>query len=151
MEPNLRYQTAKAWAEITIKDFQKAIVKYKIGKYGKNSGKRDPRKLAQSFTFQINGADADRINILIQFLYWGSFTEWGVGKGVSIEDVAILSKARGLTGRIDGQRRRPKRWYSKTIYYEVKALTRILLEKYNIQTNYAIDLHQAGKMDITLF
>jgi hypothetical protein len=148
---DMKLLTAKAWAEITIKDFQKAIRRYRIGQYGKGSGKKSTQKLVNSFNYSIHGADSDRMNILIQFLYWGSFTEWGVGKGVSIEDVSILSKARGLTGRIDGQRRKPKRWYSKTIYYEVKALTRILSEKYNIQANYAIDLHKAGFMDITLF
>lgn len=148
---NQRNETAKAWAEITIKDFEKAIRKYKIGQYGKRSGKKSNEKLAKSFKFSIRGADSDRLNILIQFLYWGSFTEWGVGKGVSIEDVPILSKARGLIGREDGQRRMPKRWYSRTIYYEVKQLSKILVEKYNIETKYAIDLHRAGRVDITLF
>lgn len=148
--PNIP-ETAKAFTEITIKDFLKAIKKNRIGLYGKSSAKQESDKLRDSFKFKVRQADFNEVNILISFAEWGSFVEWGVGKGVTIDDVPILSKARGLVGRLDGQKRRPKKWYSKTIYYEVKKLSNILSQKFGIKIDFALDIHQAGQIDVTLF
>lgn len=145
-------ETIKAFAEYTVVDFLKAIKKYGVGNYDpRKSKKQEAQKLKDSFQFSVRGSDSHKMSILISFLYHGSFTDWGVGKGVSIEDVAVLSKSRGLTGRIDGQKRRPKKWYTKTIFYEVRRLSEILSEKYGINVRYAVDATKVGAINVTIF
>ncbi len=74
-------------------------------------------ELANSFVSTIvNNAGGDLSRIEFAFNYYGKFVDMGVGRGVKLGD------ARG--------NRRPKKWYSKTFYAEVKKLGELVAAKY---------------------
>jgi short-subunit dehydrogenase len=54
----------------------------------------------------------------------------GVGRGVKIGDVKESATSRRLSGKMLGNRRRPKKWYSKTFHAEVMKLSEIFAKEY---------------------
>lgn len=124
------YYTAKAWAEITISKWQEKIKRMKIGHSG---------QLAQSFAYHVvQEANGDFSKVELFFLYYGTFVDMGVGKGVDISEVSEQSLSRRLEGKKTGNRRRAKKWYSKVIYAETNALADILAEKHGIKLSLGI-------------
>lgn len=111
-------QIADAWAKITIKRWRKKIQGLQIGESG---------ELAKSFLYDVvASAQGDLVKIDFAFKYYGKFVDMGVGRGTSIGGVKENATSRKLEGRMLGNQRRPKKWYSKTFYAEVARLSEIL-------------------------
>lgn len=103
--------TVQAWADIVITIWLNKIDQMKI---------HDTYQLADSFTHHvISHSNGDVQKIEFAFNYYGKFVDMGVGRGVTLEDVA-----RGNTSR------HPRPWYSRTFYSEVKKLSQLLAQKY---------------------
>jgi len=116
-------QIANMWAKITIKRWRKKLRAMRIG---------DTKELYRSFTKNVIGAaNGDVMKIDFAFHYYGKFVDMGVGRGTSISGVKENRTARRLEGRMLGNRRRPKKWYSKTFYAESKRLVEIMGEHYS--------------------
>ena len=110
--------TAEAWADIVIKNWLRKIDQLRIN-YS--------YQLSDSFIHHVlanAGGDLQRIELA--FAFYGRMVDMGVGKGVAI----ALVKERSY----EGIRRRPKPWYSVTLYSEVKKLREILQAKYALKT-----------------
>jgi len=117
--------TIEAWADITIRNWLDKIDKLNINR---------SFQLYNSFVHHVvSNAGGDIARIEFAFDYYGKFVEMGVGKGVSLEDVGIDTK------------RRPKRWYSKTLYAELIKLSELLAEKYAHKGALAIVESVQGK------
>lgn len=123
-------QIADAWAKITVKIWKEKILKLKIGSTG---------QLMDSFIHDVIGsAQGDVLKIDFAFLYYGKFVDMGVGKGVKIGGVKENMTSRRLEGKMLGNRRRAKKWYSKTFHAEVARLSEIMREKYSNQATFII-------------
>lgn len=111
--------TAKAWADITIQDFEN-----KIDALGIN----DTFALQESFeshVFMAAGGDISKIEFMYNF--YGKYIELAVGKGVSFRDVGITSRGR-----------KKRLWYTPVFFRHVKRLGEILAEKYGRKAQIAI-------------
>jgi hypothetical protein len=114
--------TVEAWAEIVIERWRDKIEKLDI---------QYSYQLADSFVWDVvMNANGDPQKIGFAFKYYGKFVDMGVGNGVTIGDVGELRASRSADGANSHNRRRPKAWYSKTLAGQVKALARIMAEKY---------------------
>ncbi len=71
----------------------------------------------------------------------------GVGRGVKIGDVKESVISRKLSGKMLGNRRRPKKWYSKTFHAEVMKLSEIFA---NNETSTATVIFNGEKANATL-
>lgn len=118
------------WAKVTITAWRENIVKMKIG---------NTQDLYNSFVEHvINQANGDKIKIEFAFKYYGKFVDMGVGKGVKIGDVKENSTSRRLEGKMTGNRRRAKKWYTKELRHQVLRLEELLSEKYGRQVQNMI-------------
>jgi hypothetical protein len=115
-------EIAKAWAKITIIKWKKKIASNRIG---------DTATLLRSFKYNVlASAQGNVLKITLLFEYYGRFVDMGVGKGVKIGDVKESAASRKLSGKMLGNRRRPKKWYSKTFHAEVMKLSEIFAKEY---------------------
>ena len=117
--------TVEAWANITIKEWIKKIEELKIGQSVNYKGETvySTGQLVRSFAHHIHlNANGIPEYIKFAFEYYGRFVDWGVGKGVSIEN--LIKYGDRITTR------RPKPWFSPVFSYHVKRLTEIMAEKY---------------------
>jgi hypothetical protein len=113
---------AEAWAKITIVKWKKKLASNKIG---------DTGTLLKSFKYNVlASAQGNVLKITLLFEYYGRFVDMGVGKGVKIGDVKESATSRRLSGKMLGNRRRPKKWYSKTFHAEVMKLGEIFAKEY---------------------
>lgn len=114
-EANLRSDVER-WAEGVIRAWENQIVALRIG-----SG--SPRTLARRFEAHVvwhAGGDIRRIEFA--FAYYLKFVNWGVGRGVTIDNRDTMIAA-GLTVR------RPKPWYHRVFFSELKHLQTIVARK----------------------
>jgi hypothetical protein len=115
-------QVADAWAKITIKVWRDKLTRMKAVRSS---------QLWQSFLSDVIGqADGDLLKVEFAFRYYGKFVDMGVGKGVPIGGVKDNATSRRLEGKMLGNRRRPKKWYSKTLSHQVKRLSEIMEYEY---------------------
>lgn len=115
-------EIAKAWADITIKIWRQKLVK---------QGSLRTNHLWQSFIRQVvEQSNGDIAKINFAFKYYGKFVDMGVGRGTKIGDVRDNSSSRKIIGKMLGNRRKPKKWYSKTLAHEVMRLTEIMGKSY---------------------
>jgi hypothetical protein len=115
-------EIAQAWAKITIIKWKKKLASNKIG---------DTGTLLKSFKYNVlASAQGNVLKITLLFEYYGRFVDMGVGKGVKIGDVKESATSRKLSGKMLGNRRRPKKWYSKTFHAEVMKLSEIFAKEY---------------------
>jgi hypothetical protein len=122
--------TVEAWAKIVVERWLDKINKLQI----KNS-----HDLMNSFVWEVyRNADGDPQKISFAFHFYGKFVDMGVGKGVSFLDVGILKESRRIDGDQSHNRRRPKPWYSKTLYSQLKVLTELMADKYAIKSGVII-------------
>jgi len=109
--------TLEAWAKITVNNWLHKIDQLQI---------RNTSQLFNSFVHHvITSAGGDVARIEFAFNFYGKFIDMGVGRGTDISDV-------GNTNR------KPKKWYSKTMYAELKKLNEILSLKYTRKGALAI-------------
>lgn len=117
--------TLEKWAKYTVADWQRKQKELKMG---------DSMKLYQSFAYHvILAANGDFGKVKFLYQYYGMFSDMGVGKGVSLNEVKDLSSSRRLEGQLLGNRRRPKKWYTKPLAYQVKRLAEIMRDVYGEQ------------------
>lgn len=103
--------TLQAWADIVIQIWLDKVEKLRMN-YS--------YQLSDSFVNHVvSHANGNVAKIEFAFNYYGKFVDMGVGKGVTLEDVGNPNTTR-----------KPKPWYSRTFYAEVKKLTEILAQKY---------------------
>ena len=115
-------QVADQWAQYTIKEWRSKLTKIKAVKSS---------QLWQSFVKNvISQANGDVIKIEFAFRYYGKFIDMGVGKGVPFGGVKENATSRRLEGKMLGNRRKPRKWYSKTLAHEVKRLAEIMEIEY---------------------
>lgn len=102
-------QTIEAWANYVIERWELEIIRLKINSSG---------QLLKSFTSEIiTQSNGNVEKITFAFDYYGKFIDMGVGRGVTVAEVSQSN-------------RRPKPWYNKTFFSQVKKLGEIMAEKY---------------------
>jgi len=130
-------EIAEAWAKITIIKWKKKIASNRIG---------DTGSLLRSFKYNVlASAQGNVLKITLIFEYYGRFVDMGVGKGVKIGDVKESAVSRKLSGKMLGNRRRPKKWYSKTFHAEVMKLSEIFAKEYGHRGVVAITENLSDK------
>lgn len=105
-------QTVEQWAKYVIERWQLEIIRLGINSSG---------NLLKSFTSEVitqSGGNVDKV--IFAFEYYGKFVDMGVGRGVHYAEVSDSG-------------RKPKQWYNKTFYGQVKRLAEIMKEKYQIE------------------
>ena len=104
-------EMAERWADIVIERWIRKIQSLNIGSTG---------ELLKSLEAQVAvDANGDPQKITFLYLYYGIFTDMGVGKNVKL-------------GSEKGNRKK-KPWYSSTFLKEVKALGRLMAERYGYE------------------
>lgn len=118
-------EIARAWAKITVKEWRRNLVRMKV---------MDRGALFRSFMFSVIGsAGGDVTRITLAFEYYGRFVDMGVGRGTRIGQVKENAVSRRLEGKMLGNRRRPKKWYSRRLAAETLRLEEIMAEEYGIR------------------
>lgn len=108
--------TSQAWAEIVIKEF---VNKARALGIAKEHPLTDLR-----FIHHVNtNANGDPERIQFAYDYYLNFVDWGVGKGVTLEN-------RNMLFNTQTTRRRKKPWFSDVFFGQVKRLTHILAKKH---------------------
>lgn len=103
-------EMAERWAEIVIERWIRKIQALNIGSTGELL-----KSLQSHVTLDAQGNPA---KITFTYLYYGIFTDMGVGKNVKI----------GEAGK--GNNRKKKPWYSSVFQNEVATLGRLMAERY---------------------
>jgi hypothetical protein len=124
-----------AWANITLAEWLAKIDKLGVGKrLSRRKGKTSVswsyglrKSLSQHVKTSSNG-DFEKITFFYNF--HGAFVDMGVGRGTKLGGVRDNVESRRLEGRITGNQRRAKKWYSKTMAGRTVTLSRLLQEKY---------------------
>jgi hypothetical protein len=112
--------TVEAWADIVIKEWVKMAAALDISPKNPLTESRFQKFL----TVQANGS-VDKITFTFDFYL--KFVNWGVGKGVTIENRETLVLA-GMTTR----RRKP--WYDEVFPKQLTILGHLLAERYGQRT-----------------
>lgn len=103
--------TVQAWADIVITIWLNKIEQMRI---------QDTHQLADSFSNHvISHANGDVQRIEFAFNYYGKFVDMGVGRGFTIDEV-----------NSPNNKRKPRPWYSRSFYSEVRKLSALLAQKY---------------------
>lgn len=110
-------QVVSDWAQYTVQRLQKSLLKKKVGQTG---------ILNNSMIYAIKSMGGQPTSVQIEFSYYGKFVDMGVGRGQKIESVASNRDIVSLLG----VGRRPKKWFSKTMYGEIAALRKLLGQEY---------------------
>ena len=93
------------FADYVIKRWLTKIKSLGIGK---------SNELYNSFVAEVTrNANGDVNKMIFTFRYYGRFVEMGVGKGISLADIGVGSRA-------------PKPWYSKIFVSQVKKLAELM-------------------------
>lgn len=144
VETELSY-TIREWARYTIWALQKEIVKKKIGATG---------SLLRSFEHNVKfGAGGSVSGVTIGFWYHGKFVDMGVGKGVKLENVkgnAEVWRSLASDERQGRKNRKPKKWYSPTMYYEYQRLAELLRDKYALSIPARLEYTLSERIEIKL-
>jgi len=101
-------EMAERWAEIVIERWIRKIQSLNIGSTGELL-----KSLEAHVAVDANGNPA---KITFLYLYYGIFTDMGVGRGVKLGDKS--------------ETRKKKPWYSSTFLKEVNVLGRKMAERY---------------------
>jgi hypothetical protein len=104
------------WAAITIERWEEKITKLRIG---------HNNLLINSFTQHIiSDSNGNPAMVTFALNYYGRMVDMGVGTGVKIADVGA-----------PWTKRRPKKWYSKTLSRELYRLAGFMARSYGRQAN----------------
>ena len=112
--------TVAAWAEIVIKEWVN-----RAAALGISTG--DPVSLQRFYHHIVVQADGDPVKIEFAFDFYLKFVNWGVGRGVTIENRDTLVLAGKTT-------RRPRAWYDDVVPKQLTILGHLLAEKYGERT-----------------
>lgn len=110
-------ETIEAWADFVIERWELDIIRLRI---------TNTKQLINSFNCTIiTQSNGDISLIIFAYEHYGKFVDIGVGNGVKYQDVK-------------NSNRRPKLWYNKTFFGQVKKLGEILQEKYGEEAKVTI-------------
>ena len=110
---------SQQWATITIERWEEKITKLRIG---------HNNLLINSFTHHVIVDSAgDPAKIIFALNYYGRMVDMGVGSGVTIAQVGTPFT-----------KRRPKKWYSKTLARELHLLAGFLARNYGRRASILI-------------
>lgn len=110
-------ETIEAWADFVIERWELDIIRLRI---------TNTKQLINSFNCTIiTQSNGDISLIIFAYEHYGKFVDIGVGNGVKYQDVQKSN-------------RRPKPWYNKTFFSQVKKLGEILQEKYGEEAKVTI-------------
>jgi len=99
-------EIAEDWLKYAVQNWQTNIAKMRI---------RDTSYLYNSFKTQvIDQAGGDSIKITIAYAWYGQMVDLGVGRGTRAGDVKENAESRRLIGRVRGNARRPRKWWSRS-------------------------------------
>jgi hypothetical protein len=120
-------EVLKAWSEISKKRLQRNLYTLDAN---------ETKDLLNSIDFHV----VDR-EITLQYNYYGMYVDMGVGKGVP------LAKARS-----GGSTRKPKLWYTKTIWREVAILGDIIAKDFGVMlfTSVLVEGKTTDRIDFDL-
>ena len=125
--PHELQETLSQWSYITINE-----LRWSIAKSGIHLG-----DLYKSFTRQISyDGNGMPTKVSIGFLYHGKFVDMGVGRGVKMESIKSnreIWRNKSKEEKSGEKPRRPKKWYSPTMYHEYQRCAEILAGKYGIE------------------
>ena len=103
-------EMAERWAEIVIERWIRKIQALNIGSTG---------ELLKSLQSEVTlSAQGNPAKITFTYLYYGIFTDMGVGRNVKI----------GEAGKGNGRQKKP--WYSSVFQNQVSVLGRLMAERY---------------------
>lgn len=107
--------TVDAWADIVIKEWITKAAALGIAP-------DHPLSLDRFTQHVITASNGDPQRVEFAYDYYLNFIDWGVGKGVSMENRDIMISS-GATSR----RQRP--WFTDVFYKQLKVLSHLLAEK----------------------
>ena len=114
-------ETIEAWADIVVKIWEDKVQQLGIHHTG---------TLLNSFAVHVQQSAGGRVDyVMFAFQYYGRFVDMGVGKYQPASEVG-LSKFTADAKRSASPRRKPRPWYSKAFYNQLRKLSEILSEKY---------------------
>jgi len=107
--------TVEAWADIVVKEWLNKIRLLNI---------EGSSNLVNSFIHHvISRSDGDPSHIEFAFEYYGKMVNWGVGKGVTLDERDMMMSS-GFTTR------KPKPWYDDVFFTQLRVLSHLMAEKY---------------------
>ena len=114
-----KLEMTQMWADIVLDRWRARMADYNVGQTG---------DLLRSLQAQVQSdAQGDPYKITFLYLYYGRFTDMGVGRGVTLD----------MTPDPSGHRQ-VKPWYSQTYRREVMKLGIMMAAKYGIDAAEAI-------------
>lgn len=115
--------TVEAWADIVIKEWLNAMEALRVV---------DTYTLIESLKSKILVDSAgDPYRIHFAFEWYGRMVDYGVGKGVTLEERDSMIKG-------DLTTRRPKPWLTDTFYKQLEVLRHLLEEKHARRIEYLV-------------
>lgn len=130
-KPDEKERVLREWARITLLRLAKKIKQYKVS-YSD--------ALLNSLTYDIISATGgDKAKIVFLYNFYGMFVDMGVGRGVSnTGKIEHRNERRLESNKHLGRYRKPKKWYSPTMFAEVITLADLLMENFGTNMQYAI-------------
>lgn len=122
-------QVITEWMRRSIEYFQHALDR---------SGVKSQAKVLYNslLATAIKNSDGDLKVAIIKFNYYGRFVDMGVGRGMPIggqRDRSDYLKHRNEQGQLHKFKRKPKKWYSRTLAGRVKTLSELLADQFGIE------------------
>lgn len=114
-------QLAQEWLRISIERFRANLTRLKIG---------SSQELYNSFLGElVSTAGGDELKLRLSYAVHGMFVDMGVGRGmgagVTKAQGADYRRLRNSRGQLQRHERKAKRWYSKQMSRETKALSEL--------------------------
>lgn len=126
--PKSQRELAEEWMGFVFQNWQRQLKKLRI----KSTGDLD-----KSFQGEvIAAANGDLLKVQLAYAWYGQMVDMGVGRGSKLGDQKENATSRRLIGRVKGNQRKPKQWYSKgrdSIGHQVNQLGNLLGEQAAIQ------------------
>ena len=108
--------TVEAWADIVVKEWVRRAQQLGISP-------SEPLSVGRFLHFVTVQADGDPNKIRFAFDFYLKFVNWGVGRGVTVENRDTFIAAGKTT-------RRPRAWYDDVVPKQLTILGHLMAEKY---------------------
>jgi hypothetical protein len=113
-------QLARQWLAISIERFRANIRKLRIG---------SSQELFNSFVGSlVSSAGADQLRLRLAYAIQGMYVDMGVGRGMGAgvtKESADYRRLRNDSGKLKRHERKAKKWYSRQMSHETKALAEL--------------------------
>lgn len=113
-------QLGQEWLRISIERFRANITKLKIG---------STQELYNSFVGSlVSAAGGDELKLRLAYAIQGMYSDMGVGRGMGkgvTKESDDYRRLRNSRGKLLRHERKAKRWYSRQMSREVKALSEL--------------------------